>query len=104
MATSDNVGDAEWRSLAYGAPCIQLVQHENENLEQSAAFTIRIVIAEVESGITMGISVRCVYTAMVTGIALWEAVVDGNCHYGAMQSNFHTFVSAGNTYAIQFVR
>ena len=39
-----------------------------------------------------------------TGIALWETVVDGSSRYGAMQSNFHTFASAGNTYAIQFVR
>lgn len=43
------LGDAEWKSLAYGAPCIQLVRHGNGNITD-AIFTIRIVIAEVESG------------------------------------------------------
>jgi hypothetical protein len=43
-----SAGDAEWRSLAYGAPCIQLVRHGNR--EDNHPFTIKIVIAEVESG------------------------------------------------------
>ena len=30
--------------------------------------------------------------------------MDSNSHYGAMQSNFHTFGSADSTFAIQFVR
>ena len=42
------VGDTEWKSVAYGAPCIQLVRHGNG--DPNAPFTIRVVIAEVESG------------------------------------------------------
>ena len=40
-------GDAEWKSVAYGAPCIQLMR---EAKDLTAPFSIRIVIAEVESG------------------------------------------------------
>jgi hypothetical protein len=82
QSSRPRVGDAEWRLLAYGAPCIQLIRDS-----PGSAFTIRVVIAEVESG-----------------ISLWEGAVDSGSRYGAMQTNFHTFISAGNTYAIQFVR
>ena len=40
-------GDAEWKNLAYGAPCIQLMR---ETTEHNSPFHIKIVIAEVESG------------------------------------------------------
>ncbi len=41
------VGDAEWKSVAYGAPCIQLTK---ETTDPNSPFSIKIVIAEVESG------------------------------------------------------
>ncbi len=39
--------DTQWKSLAYGAPCIQLMR---ETTEHNSPFHIKIVIAEVESG------------------------------------------------------
>ena len=45
-------GAAEWKSVAYGAPCIQLIRHGNGG--PNSMFTIRVVVAEVESGL-------CVY-------------------------------------------
>ncbi len=39
--------DAQWKSLAYGAPCIQLMR---ENTDHNSPFHIKVVIAEVESG------------------------------------------------------
>ena len=74
--------DVEWKSVAYGAPCIQLMK---ETTDHNSPFNIKIVIAEVESG-----------------IALWEGEVGPESNYHAMQSNFHTFVTNGRTNAIQF--
>lgn len=39
--------DVEWKSVAYGAPCIQLMK---ETTDHNSPFNIKIVIAEVESG------------------------------------------------------
>ena len=39
--------DAEWKPVAYGAPCIQLMR---ESTKHNCPFHIKIVIAEVESG------------------------------------------------------
>lgn len=74
--------NAQWRSVAYGAPCIQLMR---ETTEHNSPFHIKVVIAEVESG-----------------ISLWEAELSESCGYNAMQTNFHTFSSEGKTFAIQF--
>ena len=41
--------DVEWKSVAYGAPCIQLMK---ETTDHNSPFNIKIVIAEVESGET----------------------------------------------------
>ena len=38
------------------------------------------------------------------GIALWEEEVGPESRYHAMQSNFHTFVTKGHTFAIQFAK
>ena len=40
-------GDAEWRSVAYGAPCLQLMRLTTEH---NSPFKMKIVMAEVESG------------------------------------------------------
>lgn len=108
--------------MAYGAPCIQLIRLGGG--EQSTLFTIRVVIAEVESGkgwnhfsiiATEYSTNECsdwlsrqsvvgFLCSFASGISLWEGVVHGNSRYGAMQKNFHTFTSSDSTYAIQFVK
>ena len=40
-------GDSEWKSVAYGVPCILLMR---ETVENNSPFYIKLVIAEVESG------------------------------------------------------
>ena len=120
-------GDAEWKSVAYGAPCIQLIRHGNGG--PNSMFTIRVVVAEVESGLCVYMherererdqskcltsplevqsvgTVLCVHVCVLitAGISLWEGVVGSSSQYRAMQSNFHTFSSADCTYALQFVR
>ena len=46
--------DAEWKSVAYGAPCIQLMR---ETTKHNCPFHIKIVIAEVESGNVVSVCV-----------------------------------------------
>ena len=62
-------GDAEWKSLAYGVPCIQLAR---ENTEHNSPFHIKLVIAEVESGTTLAI--QCNRTPIFGWIAICVSI------------------------------
>ena len=74
----------EWTSMAYGAPCILLLK---ETAEADSPFVIKLVIAELESGIN-----------------LWEEIIWSGTEYTEQNATFHTFVGSSNrqTLAVQF--
>ena len=79
----NNGGDAEWKMLAYGVPCILL---QRVSTEHNSPFTVKVVIAELE-----------------TGSIQWEGEVNHDSQYQAMQANFHAFAVNKQTFALQFI-
>ena len=79
----NNGGDAEWKMLAYGVPCILL---QRLTTEHNSPFAVKVVIAELE-----------------TGSVQWEGEVNHDSQYQAMQANFHAFAVNKQTFALQFV-
>ena len=79
-----SLDDKDWTSMAYGAPCILLLK---ESAEADSPFIIKLVIAELESGIN-----------------LWEEVVSAGTEYTEQNATFHTFVGSNSrqTLAVQF--
>ncbi len=94
------LGSGQWKSLAYGAPCIQLMR---ETTAHNSPFHIKLVIAEVESG-TVDYNLRLAVLIVVVGISLWECELTDSSGYNSMQPNFHTFSNNGRTLAVQFAR
>ena len=79
----NNGGDAEWKMLAYGVPCILL---QRVTTEHNSPFAVKVVTAEYE-----------------TGTIQWEGEVNHDSQYQAMQTNFHAFAVNKQTFALQFV-
>ena len=79
-----SLDDKEWKSMAYGAPCILLLK---ETPDPDSPFVVKLVIAELESGIN-----------------LWEEVITSGTEYTEQRPTFHTFRSAtsNQTLAVQF--
>lgn len=75
-----------------------------ENTDHNSPFHIKVVIAEVESGIVVKLHIIVCTCCVTLGITLWEAEVTENSGYNAMQTNFHTFSSTGKTFAVQFAK
>ena len=74
----------EWKLLCTGIPCVSC-----EKLSPSplCPATVKVVIAEAESG-----------------LATWDSVVDSASEYRASQTNFHIFRGQhGTVYGIQFL-
>ena len=74
--------EGEWRSVAYGAPCILLLRH---SLAPDATFEVHLVIADLDSG-----------------ISVWEEELKPGIDYNELQPGFHTFSFNGQMLAIQF--
>lgn len=79
----NNGGDAEWKMLAYGVPCILL---QRVTTEHDSPFAVKVIVAEHE-----------------TGTIQWEGEVNHDSQYQAMQANFHAFTVNKQTFALQFV-
>lgn len=74
--------EGEWRSVAYGAPCILLLRR---SLAPDSTFDVHLVIADLESG-----------------ISVWEEELKPGINYSELQPGFHTFSLHDQMLALQF--
>ena len=76
------LGNGEWSSVAYGAPCIVLLR---DTIALDSPFQVKFVIAELESG-----------------LSVWEQALKSDIDYVELQPGFHSFKVNRQTMAVQF--